>query len=227
MKKFWNWIHDDSGGRVLRLEGPIDSESFWGDEITPQDFRSELEDGDGDPALIDKACGMAGIILEMSGESDGKARAAEVFRSGRAHSKFLEIVEAQNGSRALRSSDLAPGPVWKDVHAKRTGYVQGIDNASMVAIAKGAGAPGDAGAGVYMFHKKGDRVEEGDALFRIHAESRGKLERAVESARSRRPMRVSEERAEPMPSDMIVRRMPSKEMLDLIRLRVGGHERRL
>ena len=43
MKKFWNWIHDDSGGRVLRLEGPIDEESFWGDEITPADFRSELE----------------------------------------------------------------------------------------------------------------------------------------------------------------------------------------
>ena len=42
MEKFWNWIHDDSGGRVLRLEGPIDSESFWGDEITPQDFRDEL-----------------------------------------------------------------------------------------------------------------------------------------------------------------------------------------
>ena len=48
MKKFWNWIHDDGGGRVLRLEGPIDSENFWGDEITPQDFRSELEAGDGD-----------------------------------------------------------------------------------------------------------------------------------------------------------------------------------
>ena len=42
MEKFWNWIHDDSGGRVLRLEGPIDSESFWGDEITPQSFREEL-----------------------------------------------------------------------------------------------------------------------------------------------------------------------------------------
>ena len=48
MKKFWNWIHDDSGGRVLRLEGPIDSESFWGDEITPQDFRNELEAEEGD-----------------------------------------------------------------------------------------------------------------------------------------------------------------------------------
>ena len=51
MEKFWNWIHDDSGGRVLRLEGPIDSESFWGDEITPQDFRNELYAEDGDITL--------------------------------------------------------------------------------------------------------------------------------------------------------------------------------
>ncbi len=51
MQKFWNWIHDDSGGRVLRLEGPIDAESFWGDEITPQDFRDELYAEDGDLTL--------------------------------------------------------------------------------------------------------------------------------------------------------------------------------
>ena len=51
MQKFWNWIHDDSGGRVLRLEGPIDSESFWGDEITPQDFRDELYAEDGEITL--------------------------------------------------------------------------------------------------------------------------------------------------------------------------------
>ena len=48
MKKFWNWIHDDSGGRVLRLEGPIDSENVWGDEITPQMFREDLEAEEGD-----------------------------------------------------------------------------------------------------------------------------------------------------------------------------------
>ena len=51
MKTFWNWIHDDSGGRVLRLEGPIDSESFWGDEITPQMFRDELYSEEGDITL--------------------------------------------------------------------------------------------------------------------------------------------------------------------------------
>ncbi len=51
MQKFWNWIHDDSGGRVLRLEGPIDSESFWGNEITPQDFRDELYAEEGDVTI--------------------------------------------------------------------------------------------------------------------------------------------------------------------------------
>lgn len=51
MKKFWNWVHNDSGGRVLRLEGPIDSESFWGDEITPKAFRDELYSEEGDITL--------------------------------------------------------------------------------------------------------------------------------------------------------------------------------
>ena len=48
MNKFWNWIRDDTGGRVLRLEGPIDNENFWGDEITPQMFRDDLEAEEGD-----------------------------------------------------------------------------------------------------------------------------------------------------------------------------------
>lgn len=48
MKKFWNWIHNEAGGRVLRLEGSIDEESFWGDEATPKAFREELESGEGD-----------------------------------------------------------------------------------------------------------------------------------------------------------------------------------
>lgn len=48
MKKFWNWIRDEGGSRTLRLEGPIDEESFWGDEVTPKAFREELESDSGD-----------------------------------------------------------------------------------------------------------------------------------------------------------------------------------
>ena len=149
-----------------------------------------LEDGDGDPTVVDKACGMAGILLEMGGRKDGESLAMEILRSGRAHSRFLEIVKAQNGDPGLRSGDLVPGAYSKDVHAKRSGYIQYIDNQCMVAIAKGAGAPSDAGAGIELFRKRGDYVEEGEPLFRIYAENQAKLDRAVDSARSRRPMLV-------------------------------------
>lgn len=48
MKRFWDWVKDEDGGRVLRLEGPIDEDLFWGDEITPKAFRKELESDFGD-----------------------------------------------------------------------------------------------------------------------------------------------------------------------------------
>ncbi len=49
MSKFWNWIRDaDTGGRVLRLEGPIDEDDVWGDAVTPLAFRQELESDSGD-----------------------------------------------------------------------------------------------------------------------------------------------------------------------------------
>ena len=48
MKKFWNFIRNDSGERVLRLEGPIDEDNFWGDTISPAAFRDDLESAEGD-----------------------------------------------------------------------------------------------------------------------------------------------------------------------------------
>ena len=48
MKKFWSFIRNDAGERILRLEGPVDEESFWGDEVTPSAFREELEAEEGD-----------------------------------------------------------------------------------------------------------------------------------------------------------------------------------
>ena len=48
MKKFWNFVRNDSGERILRLEGPVDEDNFWGDEVTPKAFREELEAEEGD-----------------------------------------------------------------------------------------------------------------------------------------------------------------------------------
>lgn len=57
MKKFWNWIKNSDDTRILRLEGPIDEESFWGDEITPQMFRDELESGERGCGRLDQLSG--------------------------------------------------------------------------------------------------------------------------------------------------------------------------
>ena len=46
--KFWSFVTDEAGERSLRLEGPIDSDNFWGDEVTPKTFREELNSGEGD-----------------------------------------------------------------------------------------------------------------------------------------------------------------------------------
>lgn len=47
MRRFWDFTRNDSG-RELRLEGIIAEESWWGDEVTPQIFRAELNAGSGD-----------------------------------------------------------------------------------------------------------------------------------------------------------------------------------
>ena len=48
MKKFWDFIRNEGGERILRLEGPVDEDNFWGDEVTPSSFREELEAEEGD-----------------------------------------------------------------------------------------------------------------------------------------------------------------------------------
>lgn len=52
MDKFWNFIRDESdlgedAPRSLFLSGEISETTWWGDEVTPQLFREELESGSG------------------------------------------------------------------------------------------------------------------------------------------------------------------------------------
>lgn len=46
--EFWNWIKNEDGTRTLYLSGAIAEESWFGDEITPKQFKSELVSGEGD-----------------------------------------------------------------------------------------------------------------------------------------------------------------------------------
>ena len=47
-RKFWNWVRNEGEKRILLLEGEISDETWWGDEVTPAIFRSELNAAEGD-----------------------------------------------------------------------------------------------------------------------------------------------------------------------------------
>jgi ATP-dependent Clp protease protease subunit len=48
MKKFWNWVKNEDSSRTLYLEGAIAEETWFGDEVTPKQFKTELMSGNGD-----------------------------------------------------------------------------------------------------------------------------------------------------------------------------------
>lgn len=133
-------------------------------------------------SVIEKACELAGILLEMGGIPNGSARAREILDSGEALKKFREIVAAQGGNYNVSSSDLVPGKYRQDVLAVKPGYINSIDNKAIVAIAKAAGAPNDKGAGILLAKKQGHRVETGDVVYTIYADSEAKCLRAKELA---------------------------------------------
>ncbi len=46
-RKFWNWVSSEEG-RTLYLDGAIADETWFGDEVTPKQFKAELSSDEGD-----------------------------------------------------------------------------------------------------------------------------------------------------------------------------------
>ncbi|MBR3746166.1 MAG: Clp protease ClpP, partial [Selenomonadaceae bacterium] len=47
-KRFWNWLRDEATEeRILRLDGAIAEYSWFDDDVTPKQFRDELNAGKG------------------------------------------------------------------------------------------------------------------------------------------------------------------------------------
>ena len=136
-------------------------------------------EGKGHPAsVVEKACELAGIILEMGGIPHGSQEARRILDSGEALKKFREIVAAQGGNPNITADDLKEGQFKTDVLSTVSGYVHSIDNKEIVRIARAAGAPTDKGAGLLLYKKKGQRVEAGDVLMTIYGDVESKCQRA-------------------------------------------------
>ena len=120
----------------------------------------------------------------------GQAMAREAFDSGRAWAKFQAICEAQGGLR-----EPPEAPFRRDFPAARAGRVTRIDNRRIAMAAKLSGAPSSPAAGLRMAVQLGDRVEPGQCLFTLHAQTRGELDYAAAYIDSQNDLLVFEEHA--------------------------------
>jgi AMP phosphorylase len=141
-------------------------------------------------SLIEKSLGLAGMLLEMGGvarQGDGVAEARKILESGKALSKFRQIVEAQGGKANLKSEDVTLGEFSREILAKESGYVSIIHNRIITKVVRTAGAPKDKGAGMTLFKKLGDRVDKGEPIFKVYADHKGKLELAIKQCEALQP----------------------------------------
>jgi thymidine phosphorylase len=125
------------------------------------------------PDLRERAVGLAGLLLELAGKvprGKGVKLATDILDDGRAWKKFVAIAEAQGGFREPPT----PSFTW-DLISKAPGKVSRMDNRQIAKAAKLAGAPKAPAAGVDLYVKRGLRVEKGQPLFSLHAQTAGEL----------------------------------------------------
>jgi thymidine phosphorylase len=131
--------------------------------------------------LRDKALRLAGQLLEFDpglkgGEGEGRAR--ELLDSGAARAALDRMIEAQGPPPVERRL----GPLVHEVLAPRDGVVRAVDCFRVSRIARLAGAPADAGAGVYLLKEVGEKVRKGEPLCRILAREPADFGFAIEWA---------------------------------------------
>jgi len=158
-----------------------------GPALEARDVMAVLSGDKAAPAdLRERALMLAGVVLEMAGrcpEGGGLSLARRTLDSGRALAKFIAICEAQGGLRSPpRASHV------RDVTAPTAGRIGAIDNRRLARAAKLAGAPSDPAAGAEIRVRLGDRVDIGQPLFRLHAESRGELAYALAYVEAQAPI---------------------------------------
>lgn len=98
----------------------------------------------------------------------GLGIARDILDDGRAAEKMQAIIAAQ-GSRPFDPDDPPLAPRRFEVLAAADGVVTGIDHFKLARIARLAGAPKAAGAGVDLLVRIGDPVATGQPLYRVHA----------------------------------------------------------
>ncbi|WP_323844281.1 thymidine phosphorylase family protein [Microbulbifer magnicolonia] len=105
----------------------------------------------------------------------GLIRAMDILDNGEAWLQFQRILAAQGGIKSL------PKASYQHTEAApMTGTLQAIDNRQLARLAKLAGAPTTAAAGLRLHKRVGDRIERGEPLFTLYSDTAGEQQYALD-----------------------------------------------
>ncbi|MEG0911806.1 MAG: thymidine phosphorylase [Ruthenibacterium sp.] len=152
--------------------------------------------GNGPADLTTVCLALATKLLELAGKGDVAqcvALAREALSSGKAFEKLCKMVAAQGGDVAVLrdTSKFKTAAYSREICAEQAGFLAATDTESIgiAAVLLGAGRETkeskiDFAAGIKMLKKAGDKVEKGDVLAILYAESEDKLAAASKKYRS-------------------------------------------
>ena len=165
--------------KVILTDGSQPVGKGIGPSLEAMDVLSVLRNQKDAPQdLKERAIVLAAILLELSGKyavGEGNQAAKEILETGKALKKFQAICEKQGGFREPQYATHK-----HEVLSEKDGIIKTIDNRKLALVAKLAGAPKSASAGILFLSPLGKKVSKGEVLFTVYAEAKGELEYAID-----------------------------------------------
>lgn len=132
--------------------------------------------------LRQRSCEIAGLLFEMGDKAQrgmGRDIAEKMIDTGKAISKFRQIIEEQGGNPNIKPDDIPIGTYKHTITSEVEGRIDFIDTIMINRIARVCGAPDDKGAGLLFHVEKGEKVSKGQELFTLYADKERKIDNAL------------------------------------------------
>ena len=178
-------------GRIMRAELSDMNQPLGymvGNILEVKEAVSMLQGAPTAPDLYEHCISSSAQLLQMASKvktvEEGWQMAEDALASGRAFEKLKEMIAAQSGDVSYLDdpSKFPTAPFIETCTAPVSGYIAGIDAQEVgeTGVELGGGRhqktdPIDYRVGIEIHHKVGDRVEEGDPLFTVHAHDEATL----------------------------------------------------